>query len=310
MASILITGGTGMIGRLLTKILIEKGYEVIVLSRNRMTNNGQQSALTFAHWDIENQLVDADAIQKADHIIHLAGAGVADKRWNLKRKKEIVDSRIQSSVLLVKALTEIPNKIKSIISASAIGWYGPDTKASIETGFAEDAVADTAFLGETCRLWEESIQPVEALHKRLVKLRVGIVLSNDGGAFVEFKKPLKSGLATILGNGEQVVSWIHIEDLCRLYICALEHEDMHGVYNAVAPYPVTNRQLIIKLAKKMRGKFYIPVYVPSFVLKIAMGEMSVEILKSATVSSKKAKATGFDFLYPTIDAALENLAIK
>lgn len=310
MASILITGGTGMIGRALTNMLIENGHEVIVLSRNRMAINDQQTAVTFAHWDVEAQLVDADAIQKADHIIHLAGAGVADKRWNLKRKNEIVDSRVKSSALLVKALTEIPNKIKSIISTSAIGWYGPDAKASIETGFTENAVANTAFLGETCRLWEESIQPVEALQKRLVKLRVGIVLSNDGGAFVEFKKPLKSGLATILGNGDQVVSWIHIEDLCRLYIYALEHEDMHGVYNAVAPLPVTNRQLIIKLAKKMRGKFYIPVYVPSFVLKIAMGEMSIEVLKSTTVSSKKTKEAGFNFLYPSIEAALENLLIK
>jgi uncharacterized protein (TIGR01777 family) len=204
----------------------------------------------------------------------------------------------------VKALEEIPNKIKTVVSASAIGWYGADTAESRKRGFREDASPDRHFLGETCRLWEASISPVEEAGKRLVKLRIGIVLSEDGGALREFSKPLKAGVATILGSGEQVVSWIHVEDLCRIFIHAIENESMSGVYNAVAPNPVTNKELILKLASKIRGKFFIPVHVPAFALKLAMGEMSIEVLKSATVSSEKMQSTGFIYRYPSLTAAL------
>lgn len=315
MATVLITGGTGMVGRHLTKALLNKGYDVIILSRGvgalGLGANSQESRaasgqprVTYANWDTTHKTIDAGVLQKADHIVHLAGAGVADKRWSKQRKKEIIDSRIESSDLLVTALGQYPNTVKSVVSASAIGWYGPDTTESRQDGFAENAIADTAFLGETCRLWEESIKPVEGLSKRLVVLRIGIVLANDGGALVEFMKPLKAGLATILGNGKQVVSWICIDDLCRLFIHAIEHDDMKGVFNAVAPHPVTNMELTLQLAKRCSGKFFIPVYVPAFVLKIMLGEMSVEVLKSATVSSRKLSAAGFKFLHPSIEAAL------
>lgn len=307
MATVLITGGTGMIGRRLTVLLIEKGYEVIIVSRQSSVVNREESKVSFANWDIDQQTIDEKAIAKADHIIHLAGAGVADKRWSEKRKQEIVNSRTQSSGLIVKALTDYPNKIKTVVSSSAIGWYGPDTEKSLQHGFSEDAIADTAYLGETCRLWEASIEPVTRLGKRLVKLRTGIVLSNEGGAFVEFKKPLKAGIASILGSGKQVISWIHVDDLCRMFIAAIENETMNGAYNAVAPNPVTNQYLTIALAKEMRGKFYIPVYVPSFVLKIMLGELSIEVLKSANVSCRKIQLTGFDFSYPTVEDAIAQL---
>lgn len=307
MATVLITGGTGMIGRRLTQLLIEKGYEVIILSRQSSVVNREESKVSFANWDMDQQTIDEKAIAKADHIIHLAGAGVADKRWSEKRKQEIVNSRTQSSGLIVKALTDYPNKIKTVVSSSAIGWYGPDTEKSLQHGFSEDAIADTAYLGETCRLWEASIEPVTRLGKRLVKLRTGIVLSNEGGAFVEFKKPLKAGIASILGSGKQVISWIHVDDLCRMFISAIENETMSGAYNAVAPNPVTNQYLTIALAKEMRGKFYIPVYVPSFVLKIMLGELSIEVLKSANVSCRKMQLTGFDFTYPTVEDAIAQL---
>jgi hypothetical protein len=207
-------------------------------------------------------------------------------------------------------LKEIPNKVKTVISASAIGWYGADTAVSRKQGFTEEAPADTQFLGETCRLWEESIRPVEQMGIRLVKLRTGIVLGNEGGALAEFKKPLKAGIAAILGDGRQMVSWIQADDLCRMYLHALENEEIRGAYNAVAPHPVSNKQLTVTLAKQMRGNFYIPVHVPSFVLKIALGEMSIEVLKSATVSSRKIEATGFSFRYPTIEMALQQLFDK
>jgi uncharacterized protein (TIGR01777 family) len=307
MTTILITGGTGMIGTRLTKLLLGKGYDVIILTRNASQVKHKLPGVSYANWDINQQTIDQDAITKADHIIHLAGAGVADKRWTKKRKREIVNSRTQSSELIVRALEEIPNKIRTVVSASAIGWYGPDTILNKQNGFTEDAKADTAFLGETCRLWEAAIDPVEQNNKRLVKLRTGIVLNKDGGALAEFKKPLKAFVAAILGDGKQVVSWTHVDDLCRIYLSAIENEKLNGVYNAVAPNPVTNKELTLTLAKKMRGNFFIPIHVPAFALKIALGEMSIEVLKSARVNSQKIRSTGFEFSYPTIEAAFAEL---
>ncbi len=308
MATILITGGSGMIGQQLTGMLLREGHEVIIVGRSVPRDVKGLPGVSYATWDIIRQTIDANAIERADHIIHLAGAGVADKRWNEKRKKEIVDSRVQGCSLIVKALKEIPNKVQSVISASAIGWYGADTEQSRQHGFTEDAPADTEFLGETCRLWEESIEPVTALGKRLVKLRTGIVLSEKGGALAEFKKPLLACVAAVLGSGEQVISWIHVDDLCRMYLYAIENIAMQGAYNAVAPHPVTNRELTITLAKEMRGNFYITVKVPAFALKLALGEMSIEVLKSATVSSAKIEREGFAFKYAGIAGAIAVLA--
>ncbi|HMG82469.1 MAG TPA: TIGR01777 family oxidoreductase [Ferruginibacter sp.] len=309
MQTVLITGGTGLIGKELTKKLLEKGYKVIILTRKLPQNSAVlESNVSYAIWDIKKQTIDVAAMQKADHIIHLAGAGVVDKKWTAAYKKEIQDSRTKSSELLITTLKNNANKIKTIVSASAIGWYGPDAvpvKAFIETD-----KADTSFLGETCRLWEERITPVEQLGKRLVILRTGIVLSGEGGALAEFKKPLQYGVASILGNGKQVVSWLHIDDLCRLYIEAIENEQVRGIYNAVSPTPVTNATLTLTLAREMRGKFYIAAHVPKFVLQIMLGERSIEVLKSATVSSKKIQQAGFSFLYPTIESALRELVKK
>ncbi len=190
MATILITGGTGLVGKALGQALLEKGYTVIILSRQ----TGKKSAvanLSYAAWDAEKQTIDEEAISSADYIIHLAGAGVADKRWTKKRKQEIIDSRVNSSQLIVDSLKTIPNKVKAIVSASAIGWYGADPAIPNPKPFEENNPADETFLGNTCKLWEESIEPVTQSGKRLVKLRIGIVLSNDGGALSEFKKPLQ-----------------------------------------------------------------------------------------------------------------------
>lgn len=306
MATILLTGGTGMIGRALQQFLTRKGYSVIVLVRDDV-KRPQVNNITYARWNIEKGEIDKDAIASADYIIHLAGANVAAKRWTAKHKHEIVDSRVKSGNLIVKSLKEIPNKVKAVVSVSAIGWYGPDTVVSKQEGFTENTLANNDFLGNTCRLWEESIQPVEALGKRLIITRLGIVLSNEGGALAEFKKPLKAGVAAILGNGKQVISWIHMDDVCRLFLFAVEHETMQGIYNAVANETISNKAFTLALAQKMRGKFFIPVHVPAFALQLAMGEMSIEVLKSATVSNKKIHDAGFTFLYPSVDAALDDL---
>jgi uncharacterized protein (TIGR01777 family) len=307
MATVLITGGTGMIGRALTKALLERNYSVIILSRSMPGEQRPTNNLSYAQWDINKQTIDKEAIAKADYIIHLAGAGVADKRWTKKRKQEIIDSRVKSGELLVKELKENTNHVKAVISSTAIGWYGPDPIIPNIHPFTEEAAANNDFLGQTCEQWEQSLGPIAKLNKRLVKLRIGIVLSNEGGALVEFKKPLRFGVATILGNGKQVISWIHIDDAVRLFIAAVENENMNGIYNAVAPNPVSNKELMLQLAKIEKGKLFIPVHVPAFVLKLVLGELSIEVLKSATVSSAKVHLSGFTFLFPSIDAALSDL---
>jgi uncharacterized protein (TIGR01777 family) len=313
--TILITGGRGLIGSALSAMLVDKGNDVVIVTRKipdyRMLDNGRSSngdgkgSLSYALWNVEQRTIDEEAIKSVDHIIHLAGANVGEGRWTAKRKKEIVESRIKGSGLLVKALNETPNHIKTVVSASAIGWYGEDVANKIP--FHEDAAAANGFLGETCKAWEESINPVMQLGKRLIKLRTGIVLSNQGGALKEFKKPLRFGLATILGTGSQMISWIHIHDLCRMYCYVLEQPQLHGVYNAVSPEPESNKKLISQLAKKMRGKFFVPVYVPAAALKLALGEMSIEVLKSTTVSNKKIREAGFRFIYPTLKSAIDEL---
>lgn len=306
MATVIITGGTGLIGSGLTKALTAKGDHVIILTRKAKPSSGN---VTYKEWDVEKGTIDEAAVAEADYLIHLAGANVAEGRWTEKRKREIVDSRVKSGALIVKSLAAVPNKIKAVISASAIGWYGPDPQAPNPAPFIETDKASDDFLGDTCRKWESSMQPVVQLNKRLVILRTGIVLSREGGAYAEFKKPLNFGLATILGSGRQVVSWIHLDDLVRQYLAAVEDERYHGVYNAVAPHPVTNKELITAMAKR-RGKFYIPVHVPAFALKLALGEMSVEVLKSATVSAAKMLAQGYDFIYPHITDAVNDLEKK
>jgi len=300
MSTILITGGTGLVGTQLGQALHEKGYQVIILTRNPHRQT-PLSGIRFAAWDISKQTIDPAAIAEADHIIHLAGASVAEKRWSVKRKEEILQSRVQSGQLIVKALKEYPNKVKSVISASAIGWYGPDPVIPNSHPFTESAVAATDFLGSTCRQWEESTSAVNSLQKRLVILRIGIVLSSKGGALKEFIKPLQWGVGAVLGKGNQMVSWIHIQDLVRIFIRAIEEESMEGVYNAVAPSPVSNRNLVKWLAQ-FRKKPFLLFRVPSFLLKWIMGEMSVEVLKSCTVSAEKLMAAGFLFRYPSLES--------
>jgi uncharacterized protein (TIGR01777 family) len=304
MQTVLITGGTGMVGTSLTQLLLSKGYQVIILTRKPQASPTPN--LTYAVWDIAKGIIDPLAIGKADTIVHLAGAGVADKRWSKKRKQEIVDSRVMSGALLVKYLTEIPHQVKTVVTASAIGWYGPDTAQSLQHGFVETDPADGAFLGDTCKQWEDTVKPIETLGIRLVTLRIGIVLNKQGGALAEFIKPAKFGLATIFGTGNQMVSWIHQNDLCKMILFGIQTASLKGVYNAVSPDPTSNKDLIIAITKKLRG-FYLPIPVPAFVLNIMLGEMSIEILKSAKVSSNKIQEADFKFDYPTLNSALHEL---
>ena len=216
MSVVLISGGTGLIGSHLTNHLVERGLDVIILSRKNLSSENPK--ISYSRWSVKDKMIDAAVVKKADHIIHLAGAGVMDKKWTNDYKKMILDSRTKSAELIISCLKENDHNVKTFVSASAIGWYGEDQKpAERKEGFIESDLPSNDFLGETCVLWESSTEPVISLGIRLVKLRTGIVLSNKGGELKEFKSPLNFGVAPILGNGKQVVSWIHIDDLCRMY---------------------------------------------------------------------------------------------
>ena len=305
MPTVVIAGGTGLIGSALKKALTQKSYDIIILSRN--SQSSKEKNISYSVWDVKNQTIDEQVVKKADYIIHVAGANVGEKRWTKKRKKEIIDSRVKSAELIAKALWQIPNNVKAVISSSAIGYYGPDPQIPNPKPFVETDQPFNDFLATTVVAWESAMRPIEELGKRLVFFRTGIVLSNEGGAYIEFKKPLKFGLASILGNGRQIISWIHIDDLVRLYIEAIENENWTGIYNAVAPNPISNQQLVKEIAKQAKG-FYITAKVPSTILKVALGEMSIEVLKSTTVSAEKIKKAGFKFLFPTVQEAVDSLS--
>ena len=307
-STILITGGTGLIGKALSDEFAEQGFKVIIFTRNA----ARHAALTtdfvrYAEWNVQAGSYDRAAIQAADVIVHLAGENIAEKKWTAKRKQEILSSRLDSSALLVKAIRETPNKVKTVISASAIGWYGPDPKIPNPKPFVETEEHYPDFLGETCKQWEDSIQPMAQFGKRLVKIRTGLVLSNKGGVLPALEKSLRFGAAGILGGGKQVVSWIHIDDLVRIYLHAVINPAIQGVYNAVAPKPVSNKELVVKLAKEIKGNFFVPLHIPTFALRLVLGEMSVEVLKSATVNCEKIRKSGFNFIFPSIESALREL---
>ena len=307
MPSVVISGGSGLVGTHLTRLLIERGYEIIILSRKK-NKISSDPRISYSYWNIAEKTIDANVVKKADHIIHLTGAGVMDKKWTDEYKKTILESRTKSAALIINCLKGNGNNVKSFVSASAIGWYGEDASSSgRKDGFIESDMPANDFLGETCLLWEGAVDKVTEVEVRLVKLRTGIVLSNNGGAFKEYKSPLRFGVAAILGDGKQIVSWIHIDDLCRMYCEAIENNFLNGSYNAVAPEPVSQKSLMMILGKKLRNKFFIPIYVPGFFLKLMFGKRSIEILKSATISNKKIKSAGFTFLYPSIESAIDEL---
>lgn len=306
MANFLITGGTGLVGSALTGQLLSAGHAVTILTRNPRSTQSVDLALQFRHWDPSKQQIDEASIRSADYIVHLAGANVADKRWTAKRKQEILNSRVQSGAFLVECLRSIPNQVQAVLGASAQGWYGADPELPNPIPFVETDPAYDDFLGQTCRLWEQSLQSIGAMGIRLIQLRIGIVLSKQGGALAEFIKPVRFGITPVLGNGKQVISWIHISDLTRMIEWSLLQPSVHGIYNAAAPEPVSNRLLMRTLAAVCRRPF-IPIPVPGFLLKWILGEMSIEVLKSTTMNADKIQRAGFAFRFTRVKDALLDL---
>jgi len=297
MTSILITGGTGLIGKHLCNVLRSKGYNILILSRNK-TNNPN----TY-YWNISENYIDPKAIQTADYVIHLAGSGIADKRWTKKIKKELIDSRVKSANLLFSKIKTLNPNLKAFISASGIGYYGTITSEKI---FKETDASGNDFLATVCKVWEEASNQFNSLNIRTVILRTGVVFSKKGGAFEKMSQPIKLGFGSPIGTGNQYIPWIHIDDLCNMYVEAIENNELNGIYNAVASDYVTNEFLTKSIATILDKKAWLP-NVPSFMLKLIFGEMAVILLEGSRVSAEKIKSTGFKFKYPFLLEALKDL---
>ena len=299
---VLITGGTGLIGSRLTQTLLERGYEVGLLSRSQQ----QRKNVTSFVWDPDKGFIDKDAIGWADAIIHLAGAGIADKRWTEKRKELIISSRNKSGDVLFQALKKAQKTLQVFVGASAVGYYGGKQRDGV---FHEDDAPVNDFQSVTCQKWEEASRQVQQLGIRTVVLRVGVVLAKEGGALPKMALPVRFGVGSPLGSGRQPVPWIHIDDICGIFIKALEDVEMQGVYNAVAPEQATNRSLTKEIARVLRRPLIFP-RVPGFALKLLLGEMSEIVLEGNHVSADKISHAGYSFSHATLSRALEDLFVK
>lgn len=299
METVLITGGSGLIGTRLTQMLQGKGYRVTHLSRKGGMNND----VKVFEWNVDKCTIDPEAIPTADHIVHLAGANIGDSRWTRKKKEEILSSRTASAQLIYEQLRKEEKKLNSFISASAVGYYGMITSEHI---FTENDPPSNDFLGYVCRQWEEASGPIAAMKVRTVRLRFGVVLARGGGALKKMVAPVRNYIGSPLGSGKQYVPWIHIDDVCRAIIHAIENEKMHGAYNTVAPEHITNAQLMRTIAKVLNKPMFLPA-VPSFVLRLMFGEMANIVLKGSRASNEKLVKEGFDFKFPTLEGALRDL---
>jgi len=291
MAKIVITGGTGLVGTRLTALLIERKHEVRILSRYPKDKNEFK-------WDVSKGFVDEKAIENIDYIIHLAGAGIADKRWGKERKKVIVNSRVATANLLFDKIKEQKIPLKGFISASGSNYYGAQTTEKI---YKESAAVGTDFLGEVCRKWEAAAHQFKELDIPVTILRTGVVLSKTGGAL----EKMRTHIVSPIGSGNQYMAWIHIDDLCEIYIKAVE-EGLTGVYNTVSPESHTSKTFSKTLAKAIKRP-YLPISVPGFLLKLVFGELAVILLEGSRLSSDKIEKKGFVFKYKELERALESL---
>ena len=297
MKNILIAGGSGLIGQRLTFLLKEKKYNVAWLSRKIIP--GQ---LCFK-WNIEDGSVDNEAIDFADAVINLAGENIAGRRWNDQAKNKIVNSRIQSTNLLYEKFSKREKKLNAFISSSAVGYYGANTSEKI---YKESDDAGTDFLANTCRLWEAAASRFEPAGIRTVIIRTGIVLSANGGMLPKMLIPFKYGLGTAFGTGRQYMPWIHLDDLCEMYISAMEKEKFSGAYNAVAPEHLTAEEFNRILAGTLHKPYFIP-NIPSWLIKPVLGEMSSLLLEGSVVSAERIISEGFRFKYPDLHSALTEI---
>lgn len=296
--NILITGATGLVGKQLIEKLKAQGHRIAILSRKPAKIKGVDVFV----WDVYRQEIDEKAFAGIDTVIHLAGEGIADKKWTAERKKQIIDSRVLSTKLLYKAISTTNGPVKTFVSASAVGFYGDRSDEILH----ENSKPGNDFLADCCQQWEAAVDEGVAMGIRVVKIRIGLILSKNGGALPAMAKPIKLFVGAPLGNGKQWMPWIHLDDIIGIFNQAVDQPEMNGAYNACAPFPVSNKMMTKRIAYFLNRPVW-PFNVPTFVLKTILGEMSILPLMSNNTSADKILATGYKFNYPNLDQALAEI---
>ncbi|NIJ43825.1 hypothetical protein FHR24_000264 [Wenyingzhuangia heitensis] len=300
---VVITGGTGLVGQYLQRELLALGYQVVVLTRRNKTSTTK--GLSYAVWDIDKKTIDTEVVCSANFIIHLAGANIADGRWTKKQKQIIIDSRVKSASLLFDTLQNNKHNVSTFISASGADCYGVKTTDQI---FKESDSFGTDFLANVCEQWEGAANQFQDLGIRTVCLRTGIVFAKEDSALQKIEKPIRLGIGSPLGLGNQVMSFIHIKDLVAMYIQAIQNLKMEGAYNAVADNN-TNSTVTKLIASVLKKPLFMP-NVPSFVLKLLFGKMASILLEGSAVNNSKIKSIGFTFTYPDLATILKDVLTK
>jgi len=298
--TVLITGATGLVGQELVSLLLQNGFTVHYLSTSKSKLVSQNNYKGF-YWNPKTSEIDLNALTDVEVIVHLAGASVA-KKWTPSYKQEIIESRVLSTRLLYKTLQKNLHQVKQIVSASAIGIYPNDLNYIYHE---TDNKVDNSFLGNVVQQWEEEVNQFEKLHINVAKIRIGIVLAKNGGALQEMVKPIKMGVGAAFGSGLQYQSWIHIQDLVAIFQFVIQNQ-LSGVFNGVAPYPVTNSELTKAIAKTLGKPLFLP-NIPQFVMKIVLGGMHQILFSSQHVSCRKLLDLKYQFKFASLDKTLNDL---
>lgn len=292
----LVTGGTGFIGR----HLIQQLDHPVILGRNPESIKQQLPGVEARQWH-PGKPVDPSVFDGIDTVFHLAGEPVYKGRWNSAKKKRILESRVEGTRSIVRALEKLAQPPKALICSSAIGYYG----SRGDERLTESSAAGNDFLAKVCIAWEEEARKAEKFGVRIIFLRIGVVLGRDGGALEKMLTPFKIGLGGRLGNGRQYMSWIHIDDLVGIMLYAASNESMQGPFNAVSPQPVTNREFTSALAEALHRPAFLPV--PGLVLRIALGEFADILLGSQKAIPEKVIQSGYTYLFPRLPATFTDL---
>jgi uncharacterized protein (TIGR01777 family) len=302
MATILITGGTGLIGLRLAEILKSQGHRLHLLSRSNRSVKPYDAVFS---WDVKNGTMNEIALDGVEVIVHLAGAGIADQRWTDERKAEILSSRVDSAKLLLDTLKHRNQSISVFVSGSAIGWYGAYSDSLIHNE-TEPAASD--FMGETCRKWEYAADLFHDVAERIVKIRTGVVLDKNSGALPKMAQPVQWFVGSPLGTGKQQIPWIHLEDICAIFANAVSDSRYYGSINAIATENCTNKEFTKVLAKVLHRPI-LPIHVPSFVINALFGEMALVVLEGSRVSNHRIKQMGYNFKFSNLEEALKDILV-
>jgi uncharacterized protein (TIGR01777 family) len=297
---IVVSGGTGFVGRPLCLLLIEHGHDVTVLSRRR-DENAADSRVRMVYWDGITRGNWEDALRGANAVINLAGAPIADRRWTAKRKKALIESRVGPTRLLIEALSALPRAPEILINGSAIGYYGPRDDQPLH----ETAEPGSGFLSDLCRRWEQEATLAEQLGTRVVCIRTGMVLGKQGGALPRMLLPFRLFMGGPIGSGDQWISWIHLDDLTGLIHWLLTTSHITGGVNAVAPQPVRMREFAATLGSVLKRPSWLPV--PAWALRLVLGELATLMTTGQRVIPTVALQNGFEFRYPSLLMALAQL---